>query len=130
MRTYNNVLRTTAAKAKASATALSDSFTVKGEIAVADISNSNLANQDVNIVWGDQTFTIPAGSFTAKTGKSYKCSKVNALGESGLVTAAIDLDKCTFSVSIKGADLDAASGEVEFGINFTDFNETADLSMP
>jgi hypothetical protein len=130
MRTYNNVLRTISAKAKASGTALSDSFTVKGGIAVAGINNSDMANLDVNVVWSDQTFTIPAGSFTAKSGKSYRCSKVNAQGQSGLVTAAIDLDKCTFSVSIKGADLDVTSGDVEFGINFTGFDETADLNLP
>ncbi|HEY5503968.1 MAG TPA: hypothetical protein VIK28_02330 [Sedimentisphaerales bacterium] len=66
-----------------------------------------------------QTFT------TAKSGKSYKCSKAAAT-EGGLVTAAIDLDKCTFSVSIKGADLDVTSGDV----NFDGFNEMANLNVP
>jgi hypothetical protein len=129
MRTYKDTLIVSKESAKNSVKSASDSFTVQGEIAVADINHSNLANQDVNIVWGDQTFTIPAGSFTAKTGKSYKCSKVNAQGESNLVTAAIDLDKCTFSVSIKDCDLDVTSGEVEFGINFTGFDETAEIDL-
>jgi len=38
----------------------------------------------------------------------------------------IDLDKCTFSVSIKGADLDVTSGDV----NFNGFNEMANLNLP
>jgi hypothetical protein len=128
-RTYNNVLRITGKKVKAVAAALSDSFTIKREIAVADIENSSLTNLGFNVVWGEQAFKIPAGRLTAKTGKSYKCSKVSAQGESGLVTAAIDLDKCTFSVSIKGCDLDLTSGEVDFGINFTDFDETAGIDL-
>jgi hypothetical protein len=129
MRTYKDTLVVSKASAKDNTKSASDSFSVKGDIAVADIS-VDLASEDVVISWGDQTFTIPAGSFTAKTGKSYKCSKVNAQGESGLVTAAIDLDKCTFSISIKGADLDVASGDVVFGVNFADFDETAGLNLP
>jgi len=132
MRTYRDTLVVTKAKAKNSTTALSDTFSVSGEIAVdGDVEDSNLADQEVNIVWGDQTFTIPAGSLVAaKTGNSYKCSKVTVSGEFGQVTAKFNLDKCTFTVSMKGADLDVTSGDVAFGINFTDFDETADLTLP
>jgi glucuronoarabinoxylan endo-1,4-beta-xylanase len=144
MRTYDDKLVVTKAKVKHnSTTPLSDSLSVKGDIAVKDINDANmndpnLVRVDVNIVWGDHTFTIPAGSFVAaKTGHSYKCGKVlmdtndcNA----GLVTAKIDLDKCTFMVSVKKAgDLDIGLDDsiVPFGINFgdDDFNEAVDVNV-
>jgi hypothetical protein len=143
MRMFQNTLIVTRTKATHSTKALSDSLSVKGEIAVADINNidldePNLVNVDVNIVWGDHTFTVPAGSLVAaKRGHSYKCSKIpmdtndcNA----GFVTAAIDLDKCTFTISVKNADgLDTGTGDsiVPFGINYQDeyFNETADVNV-
>jgi hypothetical protein len=71
----------------------------------------------------------PVASFTAKSSKSYKCSKAAAT-EGGPVTAATGLDKCAFSVSIKGAGLDVTSGDMEFGINFNGFNEMANLNLP
>jgi hypothetical protein len=43
---------------------------------------------------------------------------------------AIDLDKCTVSVSIKGADLDVTSGDVGFGINFDGSSEMANPNLP
>jgi hypothetical protein len=142
MRLYKDTLIVTKAKAKNSTNALSDSLSVSGEIAVTDINDANmnepnLVTQDVNIVWGDQTFTIPTGSFkAAKSGHSYKCSKINvdpgasADINDGFVTATINLDKCTFTISISKADLVATSGDVEFGINFDVFNETEDLTLP
>jgi hypothetical protein len=117
------------AKVKNSTKALSDSLSVSGEIAVEDIAGSNLTSQDVDVIWGAQTFTIPAGNFAAKTGHSYKCSKV-PIGSNGVVTATIDLDKCTFAVSIAKANIDAVSGNVAFGIRFADFSEVAEVSLP
>ena len=36
--------------------------------------------------------------------------------QGGLITTAIDLDKCTFTIMIKGVDLYVTSGTVVFGI--------------
>ncbi len=123
MRMYKDTLIVTKAKVKNGTSALSDSLSVSGEIAVEDIAGSNLASQDVNVIWGAQTFTIPSSSFVAKTGHSYKCSKV-PVDSNGLVTATIDLDKCTFAISISKADLVVTSGDVVFDLRFADFNET------
>gem|GEM_PF-3180936 len=71
-----------------------------------------------------QIFILPAASFTAKSSKSYKCSKTAAT-EGCPITAATGLDKCVFSVLIKGADLDVTSGDV----NFNGFNEMANLNL-
>jgi hypothetical protein len=143
MRMFEDTLVVTKAKVRHSATALSDSLSVKGEIAVANIINDdmeepNLVTVDVNVVWGDHTFTIPAGRFAAaKTGHSYKCGKVlmdvNDCN-TGLVSAKFDLDKCKFKVSVKNADgLDAGLDDniVSFGINFGDdyFNQPAEVNV-
>jgi hypothetical protein len=129
MRMYKDTLIVTKATVKNSTSALSDSLSVSGEIAVEDIAGSNLASQDVNVIWGAQTFTIPSSSFAAKTGHSYKCSKV-PVDSNGLVTATIDLDKCTFAVSIAKANINAVSGDVVFGLRFADFNETDNVNLP
>ena len=149
MRLYDDKLVVTKAKAKHSTKALSDTLSVSGDIAVADMNlvanEPNLAAEDVNITWGDgdgndQTFVIPAHSFKAsKTGHTYKCSKVVADANDanvGIVAATIDLDKCTFTISVKSANglyADAA-GTAVFGINFKtengEFNEEDDYTLP
>jgi hypothetical protein len=147
MRLYDDTLVVTKAKAKHNATkALSDKLSVTGGIAVEDmgidVNEPNLAVADVNITWGDndgndQTFKIPAGSFkAAKKGNIYKCSKVVSDGNEGLITAAIDLDKCTFTVSVADANglYVEALGNAVLGINFEtpsdDFNEVDDYTLP
>ncbi|MBN2020512.1 MAG: carboxypeptidase regulatory-like domain-containing protein [Sedimentisphaerales bacterium] len=128
MRTYEDTLRIKSAKAKAGAT---DSFTVKGEIAVETVDSTDLADEVMTLTWGDQTFTIPAASFvqTSAARKSYKCSKI-ALSEGGIANGKFDLDKCTFNITVKNAALDVTTGAVEFGISFDTFNETAGLNLP
>ena len=133
MRMYKDTLIVTKAKAKNGTSALSDSLSVSGEIAVEDINDANLdepdlAAQDVNIVWGSQTFTVPAGSFEPGKGHSYKCSKI--VDPNGIVTAAIDFDKCTFTVSIAKANISAVHGDVAFGLLFGDFNEADSYTLP
>jgi hypothetical protein len=145
MRMYKDTLVVTKAKAKNGTSASSDSLSVTGEIAVADINTTqpNLHNIPVVITWSGkddannvQTFTIPAGSFAAKTGHSYKCSKINVDPcnipdvNDGIVTATIDLDKCTFAISMSKANLVATSDDVVFGLRFADFNEEDDYTLP
>jgi len=127
MRLYDDTLVVNKAKAKHnSKKALSDTLSVTGDIAVID-ADVNLCNEDVNFVWGAQIFRVPQGRFTAsKTGHLYKCSKVVAdtnNGSTGLVTAQVDTDKATFTLSLNGANAIDTSGSVPFGIRFADFNE-------
>jgi len=153
MRLYDDTLVVTKAKPKHTTTPASDSLSVKGDIAVADMNldanEPNLCAEDVVITWGDanatnvQIFTIPAGSFTAsKKGHTYKCSKIDvdptdeADVNDGIVTAKIDLDKCTFTVTVKEVnDIYAdALGDAVFGISFETpegtFDEEDDYTLP
>jgi hypothetical protein len=138
MRMYDDTLIVKKAKVKNSTKDGGDSLSVAGEIAVEDINNTdmdepNLVNEDVNVVWGSQNFVIPASSFkAAKTGHSYKCSKVIAdanVGDAGKITAAIDLDKCTYSISVSQVNLVDVDGDVSFGLRFADFNEANDVNV-
>jgi len=122
MRTYDNTFVVNKAKASSS------SLSVTGDIAVVDTS-VDLSSMDVNFSWGTQTFSVPPGSFKAK-GHVFKCSKVaaDANGKTGVVTAQVDTDKATFTLSVKGASaIDTASASIPFGIRFADFNEIVDV---
>jgi len=145
MRLYEDTLAVTKAKVSNSTKPSGDSLAINGDIAVADMNldtgEPNLVTKDVVLTFGDvndittQTFTIPAGSFKAsKKGHLYKCSKVNPVitpiaDANTLVTASIDLDKCTFTISITKADLDTVSGDAKFGISFDAFNETDEFGI-
>jgi hypothetical protein len=130
MRMYDDRVVVNKAKAKRNSKASSDTLSVTGDIAVID-ANVNLCNEDVNFVWGGQMFSVPPGSFTAsKTGHLFKCSKVvaDANGEPGIVTAQVDTDKATFTLSVNGANAIDTSGSIPFGISFADFNEMVSVN--
>jgi hypothetical protein len=140
MRMYKDTLIVTPGKTKvkSSTKASSDSLSVTGEIADSNTTQSNLHNIPVVITWGDKTdlndvqaFTIPINSFKIPTtGHSYKCSNIAPIEEpNAKVSGTIDLDKCTFALSITKADINNLSGETKFGIAFDDFNEVADVNL-
>ena len=135
-------------KVKSSTKASSDSLSVTGEIAVEDINTTdpNLYALPVVISWssGDdtnsQTFTIPLHSFKIpKTGHLYKLNKnitptvTPVVDANTKVSGTIDLDKCTFTLSITKADLLAVSGQTKFGISFDtphgEFDEVDDVNL-
>jgi hypothetical protein len=142
MRMYKDTLIVPPGKTKVKSSASSDSLSVTGEIAVEDINATqpNLNNMPVVITWGDQndvndvqTFTIPAGSFKVPmTGHLFKLNKNVAPAEepNAIVSGTIDLDKCTFALSITKADINNLSGKAKFGIAFGDFNEVNDVNLP
>jgi hypothetical protein len=142
MKTYKDTLIVTKAKAKASTRASSDSLSVTGQIAVKNIdaTQPNLHALPVVINWrnaddtNSQTFTIPADNFVLKTGHSYTLKNFTPLiappQPTAKVSGTIDLDKCTFTLSITKADISAVSGDVKFGISFGGFNEEDNYTLP
>jgi hypothetical protein len=132
MRMYKDTLVVPPGKAKVKSSASSDSLSVTGDIAVID-TDVNLCSKDVNFVWGTQTFSVPPGSFKPKgPGHVFRCLKVaaDANGNTGVVTAQVDMDKATFTLSVTGANvIDTTPVSVPFGIRFADFNETDNLSF-
>jgi hypothetical protein len=145
MRLYKDTLIVTKAKVKDSSKPSSDSLSITGDIAVADMNldtgEPNLAAEDVVITLCDlnsvplQTFTILQDSFkTSGKRHLYKCSKINpviapVVDVNTLITASIDLDKCVFTISITKTDLSIASGNAKLGLSFAAFDETDDLTF-
>ncbi len=138
MGAYKNTLAVSKISVRNSTKPLKDSFSAKGSITVGDINGSNLANSALVITWADgngasvQTFTIPAHSFKAPKKKhSYKCTNIRATeAGGGKVSANINMDKCTFTLSVKNTTLSPTSGDVRFGLAFATFDETADYRVP
>ena len=141
MRLHKDTLVVSKAKVRNSIKSLGDSLSVSGDIAVKDMdldaNEPNLVNENVNIVWGSSTFTIPDANFKTVGRKHlYKCTRSRSAEDfNNLVTATIDLDQCTYSISVKDvnlADVDT-SGTVTFGINFAtphgNFNEAVDVNL-
>jgi hypothetical protein len=126
MRTHKNTLVVNKAKAKHSSKPISDTLSVTGDIAVENI-DVNLCNYDVNFIWGYQKFRFPASSFkTSGTGHLFKGSVVvvYAGNSTGIITAQVDTDKATFTLSSKGViSIDNNWTSTPFGISFADFNE-------
>jgi len=151
MRMYKDTLLIPPGKTKVknSTKASSDSLSVKGEIAVEDINatDPNLYALPVVISWSSaddtnsQTFTIPEHSFKIpkKGGHLYTLNKkitpdVAPVPDSNTkVSGTIDLDKCTFALSITKADINAVSGQTKFGISFDtphgEFDEVNDVNL-
>lgn len=109
MRNYRDEIRISKAVAKRGKTPATDQLSITGEIAVANVSGTDLRMLPVTITWGEQTFTIPEGQFTKGKGNVYSCRNM-AAPEGGLFTCKIDLDTCIFSVAAKNAALDLVPG--------------------
>ena len=109
----------------------SDQMTVKGGFSAWDANvnaDANMANEDVNVILGTQTWMIPHGSFKAKKTK-FTCSKIPATA-SGTAAASFDFNKGAFTLTIKNTDIDDVHGVTGLGINFGDVNATTVVSLP
>jgi beta-glucanase (GH16 family) len=88
-----------------------DSFTVQGTFTIAGIYDKI---NPLVIILGTQTFTVPGGQFTTN-GYKESCKKIVS-NEGPLVTAKLDFAKCTYTISVKNAEI-SQIGNVAFGIN-------------
>lgn len=105
----------------------SDQLSVKGAFAVDDI-NANMVSEDLVITLGAQQFTIPASQLKSGNGK-LTCSKANVT-QGGIATATFNFNSCSFILTINNANIDAISGNVDFGVAFADYNEVEQVTLP
>ncbi|MGD0077638.1 MAG: hypothetical protein ABSB91_03315 [Sedimentisphaerales bacterium] len=105
---------------------LSDTLTIKGGIAYGIMPASM---SDVVLNLEGQTFTIPAKNFkpSGKSGLKYVCKNVTIPG--GIVNATFDFGKCTFSISIKNAKINSATGKVGLTLTIGSFNEQVNFDL-
>jgi hypothetical protein len=105
----------------------SDQLLVKGGFAVAD-TNVNLAAVDFVVGLAGQTWTIPAGRFTAKKGV-FTCKNIKLSGGE-IANAGLNLNTCVFTMTIKNTKITAGSGAANFSVEFADFDESVQIVLP
>jgi len=106
-------------KAKMKSSRKGDSLSVQGGMAAGD-SELDLNQETVTIQWGDFSEILPIGSLAAKKGRNYSYKKPKD-GAGALSSLAINLDKCTFKLSLKAAPELAKEGTVLFKIHSENF---------
>ncbi|MFZ0034381.1 MAG: GLUG motif-containing protein [Sedimentisphaerales bacterium] len=124
-----NVLRVDKCTVKQSKKLHSDQLSVSGAFTVEDpnVSMADRVGDDLVITLGSQTFTIP--KVNLKPGKDkFTCSNVKIKG--GTATATFNFKLCSFTLTIKNADIPTGLGDVDFGVAFADFDETAQVTLP
>jgi hypothetical protein len=100
---------------------------VSGGFSVKETGMDMTANS-FSVTIGSQTFTIPAGKFVPSKGK-FTCSKV-ALSGGEIAAATFDFNKCTFTLTIKGTKITDTAGSADFKVEFGEFSEGAEVSLP
>lgn len=129
MQNYRDELRLGRVLARKGRLEATDQLMLTGEIALEHFDTTNLTTEDVVLTWGDQTFTIPAGSFTlAVRGNVYSCSRI-AVPEGGEMTCRMDFDRCLFTIRLSKATLNGVTGTIEAGMQFADFNEAVERTL-
>jgi len=104
-----------------------DQLSVRGGFAVED-PNVNLAAVDFVVGLAGQTWTIPAGSFTAKNG-IFTCKNVGLSGGE-IASARLNLNTCVFTRRIKNTTITAGPGAANFSVEFADFSESVPIVLP
>jgi hypothetical protein len=104
-----------------------DNLSIKAAIAIQD-TDVNIADVNLGIILDTQSFTIPAGGFTASKNK-FVC-KNTLVSEGGVATGTFDVNNCSLSLTIKQTNITASSGYTNLSINFADFNESAIVQIP
>jgi hypothetical protein len=116
-----NVLRVDSYKVTQGKKFNSDQLTVKGGFAVedTDVDMVDRASEDLVITLGTQHFTIPANNL--KVGKgTFSCSNAKITG--GTASATFNFNTCSFTITIKNAEIEADAGAADFGLEFYGFN--------
>ncbi len=125
-------------KAKNGKKDFTDSLAVKGGFSLKDEPSPITS---MTLFLGDQPFDLPdgAGTFTYKREK--KTSKIKSVayktnrGETPQIKAKFDFVKCSYSVSIKKAELETTSGQTTFGVlidmalSDSDYNKSVEVDL-
>jgi hypothetical protein len=125
---YEDSLRVDKCTFKLGTQASTDSLTIQGAIAVADTS-VDIAGEDIVVSWGDYDITLPANDLYrigSKKAFKYKKSKET---NSSIASAIFDLEKCTFQIIVKNANISSQNNPIDFSMQFADFSKTVTLQL-
>lgn len=114
-------------KAKVKSGRNGDSLSVQGGIAAEDMA-LNFNQETVTVVWGDFQETLSQGDLEVKKGRNYYYKKPKD-GPGAISSLSINLDKCTFKLSIKEAPELAKEGTVLFRIHSENFQAEDEVAF-
>jgi hypothetical protein len=105
-----------------------DKLAIKAAVAVEN-RDVNFVDVNVAVSLDSQTFTIPAGSFIAKSTTKFACKNA-VINETGFATGSYDVNNCSFKLTIKQASITTETGYKYLGVQFADFNESRIVYLP
>ncbi|MGA2092290.1 MAG: BACON domain-containing carbohydrate-binding protein [Sedimentisphaerales bacterium] len=89
-----------------------------------------MVDEEFVVTLDSQTFTLPAGSFIAKTGQ-FTCKKIAPTEtEGGIASATFNFTKCSFTMTIKNTEIEAGSGTVDFCVAFAGYSQCVQVTLP
>ena len=107
---------------------VTDSLVIRGVLAVQDIS-VDMASEDIVVTWGDYDIILPADDlYRIGPKKAFKYKKPKG-ADSSVAAAIFDLEKCTFKIIVKKANIGSQNNPVDFSIQFADFSRTVTLRL-
>ena len=103
-----------------------DQLTLRGTLALADMS-TDLSLHEITVSAGNFNTVLPAGSVERRgTKNQFNFVKPDGF-ETELTQARFDLDKGTFNISIKNANVAAADTRISFTLAFDSYNQSQQL---
>ena len=102
-------------------------LSAKGGFSVSDV-DVNMADSNFIVTLSGQAFTIPLHSFRENKDR-FTCSNIK-LSDGSIASADFNFRTCVFTLTIKKANISAASGPADFSIDFAEFSETAEVLLP
>jgi hypothetical protein len=126
-----DVLKVDKCTVKQNAKPNKDQLTVSGAFAVKD-TDANMAvrtSEGLTITLDSQQVDIPANKLKAGRG-TFTCSNAKIAGGNGTAAATFNFNLCSFTLTIKDANIPPISSAVDFGVKFADFNEVQQVTLP
>jgi hypothetical protein len=135
MTTVKNVLRVDKCTVKQNDKKVNtDQLTVSGAFAVVDpnVSIAGMAHkisEGLGIALGEQHFKISADKLKAGKG-IFSCSNAKITDPNATAAATFNFNLCSFTLTIKDANIPPIHGDVDLGVKFADFNEVRQVTIP
>ena len=131
MNGVKNVLRVDKCTVKQNNKPNKDQLTAGGAFAVKnpDPCMANWITEGLVITLGSQQFDIHKNSLKAGKGM-FSCSNVKVTDPNATAAATFNFNLCSFTLTIKNANIPPVSGDVDFGTAFADFDEVDQVTFP
>jgi hypothetical protein len=86
------------------------------------------ASEGLAITLGSQQFNIPVDSLKPKK-DFFTCTNAKITDPNATVAATFNFKLCSFTLTIKDANIPPIPNDVNFGVAFADFNEVQQVRL-